>query len=289
MIQNQNSVEFLRLLAAQKQLYLDAKKIGNIRFFASLGISIAGPLLIINNPDTRIWMSIASVLLTIVVTVVLKNLQKSKVINAATIQEQLDTELFGISWNYMLVGNKIPREIIIDADRRFSGNRSKLSDWYPDVSHSYSKEMAIILCQRTNLVWDWRLRERYAWVLGALTAIYGIILIAVCWNKIVVDAIAQLILPSFPLLMLGFESTIGHLEVANKKESKEQFITSLYEGGLAGNYITMEQCRQIQDFIYLMRTRDILVPEFWYCFFRGSFQDDMQAATIDYQNTNTPQ
>ena len=226
MIGNQNSTENLRLLAAQQQLYIEAKYIGKLRFLGSLALAIAGTWLIANYSEARIGVQLCSALLTIIV-IISKQIQKDKIVNAAKIQEEFDTGLFGLPWNHILVGSKVSKESMLDAFRRFKGDKDKLIDWYPEVSQAQSP-MDILLCQRTNLNWDWRLRKKYVWVLGLITALVAILEISFCWYNPVSDFVIQFFLPSLPLLIMVYENIKGNYEIAGQKEAKEKVITSLY-------------------------------------------------------------
>lgn len=287
MIGDQNSIENLRLLTAQRQLYIEAKFVGNVRLIGSLIVAIAGIYLSVNYPEARTGVALFSAIWTIFVVFILKRIQKEKILNAAIIQEEFDTGLFGMAWNQILIGNKVAKEIMIEADRSFKGDRNKLKDWYPDVSQTPSP-LDVLLCQRTNLLWDWRLRKKYVWALSLTIASLVIIEIALCWNKTVLEFFTQYFIPSLSVFILGYETITVHLELANKKERMEKTITSLYEKCISeGGTISLDkECRQIQDYIYSTRIRDAMIPEFWQNLFRERFQNDMQVATKEFQNSS---
>ena len=287
MIGNQNSTENLRLLAAQRQLYIEAKNIGGIRFFGSLAFVIVGPALNSYCADTRIWFFWGSTLWTIVAAIVLKAWQKEKNSDAATIQEEFDTALFGLEWNQILVGNKISKEIISEADRQFKGDRAKLIDWYPDVGQS-RYPLDVLLCQRASLAWDWRLRRKYAWMLIMIIIIFLGIEVAILRHKTLLDFMTQYFVPALSLILIGHENIIANFEIAKKKERVEKIVTAIFEKCDAGACeVSLDKdCRQIQDFIYSSRTQNVIVPDFWYRFYRVLFQNAMQDAAQEYQKKN---
>ncbi len=287
MIGNQNSIENLRLIAAQRQLYVKAKFVGNVRLIGSLMVAIAGMYISVNYSEARTGVTLFSAIWTIFVVFILKRMQKEKILNAAVLQEEFDTGLFGMAWNQILIGNKVAKEIMIEADRSFKGDRNKLKDWYPDVSQA-PPPLDVLLCQRTNLLWDWRLRKKYVWALGLITTLLLGFEIAFCLNKTVVDFLTQYFIPSLSLFILAYENIMAHVEIANKKERMEKTITALYEKCISGECsISLDrECRQVQDYIYSTRIRDAMIPDFWQNLFREQFQDDMQVATREYQNNS---
>ena len=85
MIGDQNSIENLRLLTAQRQLYIEAKFVGNVRLIGSLIVAIAGIYLSVNYPEARTGVALFSAIWTIFVVFILKRIQKEKILNAARI------------------------------------------------------------------------------------------------------------------------------------------------------------------------------------------------------------
>jgi hypothetical protein len=194
--ENQNSPENLRLLAAQRHLYTQAKRLHLWCVAGTVGLAAIAPLIFLVWPGSKKVLAILGGIWTVTSRLVLEGIEAKKIKQAAAIQEQFDVGLFGLSWNRTLVGNKVKPELIHSAARDFHGNQEKLKNWYADPGN-IPRPLSILLCQRTNLVWDWRLRRHCAWGISLATlALFGLgIILAVVTNQTIIDYILALTLP----------------------------------------------------------------------------------------------
>ncbi len=287
MIGDQNSPENLRLLAAQRQIYIDAKSYGKFRFWGSLAFAVVGPLAAAYCAGASIWVLLLSSIAWPIMVEIFKVRQKTLTSRAATIQEEFDVNMFGLPWNHILVGNKIAKEIIIEADRQFRGDKKDLQNWYP-VSSQEKGPLDILVKQRTNLLWDRRLRIKYARLLGLVIASVFVVEVCICIYREMrlLDWLIQYFAPLMPLILLGIENILTHYEIAGQKKQLEDVIMSIYEkinDGLVEISFDKEY-RQIQDAIYSTRRQTVLVPEFWSNRLSNSFQSNMIEAAREYQN-----
>ncbi|MEH7119840.1 S-4TM family putative pore-forming effector, partial [Neobacillus vireti] len=204
--EKQNLEKFIKLLAAQRYLYNKAKKIKANRTYFSL-------FLIIASLAASIWYNKWSPYLSILAGIwtfallLFKNYEKTIIVRAAKIQEEFDTTLFQLPWNNLLVGSKITREIITDANLNFKGDRSRLQNWYANYNKD-SDIQNVILCQRANLSWDWRLREAYCSFIMLLIIIlfFGEAIYALVEQKSFYGYLVELFIPSIPIIGMGIES-----------------------------------------------------------------------------------
>jgi hypothetical protein len=275
----QNSDHNLRLLAAQRQLYSEAKRLRLWRLIGSIGLAIIAPFVLYFQPTWGIALAAFGAIWLVVDRLLLKRVEVQKVKQAAAIQEEFDTELFKLPWNRMLVGSKVTPELISLAVHRYKGSYEKLRNWYPDTG-SVLYPLNVLICQRINLVWDWQLRRRYAIGVASLTVTYVLLLIAfaIATDRLVIDFLLGLLFPALSAVVEGIEVAGNHSRIANEKEETATEILALWEQGLKDhNNVSRNKCRNIQDCIYQYRSDGPLVPDWWYNRLRDKYEVDMYA------------
>ncbi|MCL4354808.1 S-4TM family putative pore-forming effector [Patescibacteria group bacterium] len=273
---DQNTVQKIQLLSAYSSVYSHAKKIMGFRIIVSVVVSFCGIIIALLIPSTALMIGAISGLWSIVSEVLLKSLEKQKIIEGATIQEQFDTELFSLPWNSNL-GNKVSPEVIISADRNFKGDRIKLKNWYPNT-RNVGRPRDVLLCQRSSAVWDWRLRKLYIFlVLGISSSLLILeIIFAIVLNLSFLNFLLSLLLPSSALLLISFniiKDNYDLLEFRKKLENKATKSLAMRDGK-----ISIKLCREIQDDLFRLRSKGALIPNWFYSIFRKNFEHDMREA-----------
>jgi len=162
--------------------------------------------------------------------------------------------------------------------KKFYGDTDKLKDWYP-LKDSGNKFLNTLLAQRTNIVWDRRLKERYKNFLIVLIVIIFIIeiIIAFYLNPSFKEAVSVLFLSSFPLYFLFGEYAYElHRQIKSNNAVDKQILNIC---GNINNFSDMElkfKCRQIQDYVYEKnRLKSILIPERLYWLKRDEDNKDI--------------
>ncbi len=286
---DQYSEDSIRLLAASSREYSRAKCVKRLRVVVSILIALCAPIATYLVPAVTNYLAIAGGVWLLLSTVVLKRLQSALTKRAATIQEEFDTKLFDLPWNKMLIGDHESRELIRHADAKFKTDRKVLHDWYPE-SGQIGPLVSILLCQRANLVWDWRLKKSYGCLVGIMTAVLfaGGVMAAVATDQKLVDYILRFLNPSLSVLALGLETAWAHFEISNNKQTKEKLINGIWERVKKDpGSLTLEECRQLQDCIFLLRSLDPLVPNWWYRIRRRGYDGDMREAIEDFKGDVT--
>jgi len=283
----QNTSASLRLLASQRHLYTQAKHLQRWRVIGTIGLAAIAPLIYYLVPNSKAVLAGIGGVWLLVSRVVLEGIETKKIKQAAKIQEQFDVDLFKLPWNRVLVGNRLSPELISSADKSFTGDRERLKDWYADTGN-VPYPLDVLLCQRANLVWDWRLRRHFAWGISILTTLlFGLgIVLAVATNLTLLDYLLALLIPSLAALLKGIEVARAHFKTAAEKERIEIEISVLWETGLKDpTSVSKEQCRRIQDCIYVLRSKGPLVPDQWYTWLRDRYQVDMQSAVAELKSS----
>ncbi len=275
--ERQNTPESIRLLVAQAKLYTEAKRIRLLRLFVSAALAAAAPVITLLVPGSDVWLAGIGFVWILVTYFPFRGLQMEKTKQAATIQEQLDTTLFPLPWNTVLAGAHVKPEIIYQAERTSKENPERFRNWYSDPGDlPYS--LAVLLCQRANTVWDWRLRRHYAAGVAWLVVIVLLtdILIGLLMRQSLSTFLLGLLVPTLPALQQGVETVLSHRESAAEKEELAQRVEALWEIGVHDpDVVTQAQLRQIQDRIYALRRDGPLVPDRWYKWLHKHYQADM--------------
>jgi hypothetical protein len=280
----QNTNHCIELLAAQRVIYREAKKYRTIRIVGSFGLTIIAPVVILFFPELKITLGIVGGIWTIMAFLISAR-ESSKVKEAATIQEEFDTLTFELDWNNIQCGSKVSNEIIHSSASKYI-DKSDLKNWYGDLD-GITTNLSILICQRSNLVWDWRLRKQFAWtIIIALLILFGLGLGISLYHKLTLQTyLISILLPSASAFILGIKEVKEHFDSAKSKEALEKKINSMWEKSITSLVSpTKLELRQVQDKIYQLRTNTALIPEWWYDTLKGDFEKSMQNTIDRYRN-----
>lgn len=166
--QAQNTQRSLDLLAAQRQLYSDAKGLQMVSVIMSVPVVIAWSILVALFPPLAVYAALWGIVATLLELLFFSRLQKSTQEKAAKIQQIFDCEVLQFNWASLNCGVRIEPETIVDASNRYKRkkrNLKKLQNWYPISVGQLPIHQARIICQRSNVWWDAQLRRRYSkWI-----------------------------------------------------------------------------------------------------------------------------
>jgi SMODS-associating 4TM effector domain len=203
---------------------------------------------------------------------------------AMLLQEHFDTVLFGLPWNQHL-GARPLREEVTTLAARSEAKRSGKVNWYVDVSR-LPRAYAILLCQRENLVWDFRQRRSWAVGVGIATASWAAIgvVLALVADWTVRELFLRWFGPSLPVVALGLHQVRNHLAIAARKQDAALELESLLSALPSGRPSQqlhdelLERVRKIQDEIARLRNQIERVPQRFYKARRGREEAAARAA-----------
>jgi len=287
----QNNEKFIKLLKAQRYYYKVAKRWQNWRLILSMVIPILFILaklksLKLNEFESYKnmfnWLDLSFIvilsLIWIAMSFIFRILEKQYISLGASIQEKFDTKLFKLDKNTICFLKEPTVEEINKGAKRFKGDSEKLKDWY-HLEYSGNKFLNILLAQRTNIVWDRRLKERYRNFLICVIIIIFImeIIIASYLNPSFKEAISILFLSSFPLyFLLGEYAYELHRQITSNKAVDKQILNICESINKFFDIKLKFKCRQIQDYIYEKnRLKSILIPEWLYWLRRDKDNNDI--------------
>ena len=173
-LERQNSSPFLRLLRARAHIYAGAGRLQWTEFALSVVVPMIGAIAGIIWEETRPWIGVFALAITICDVSWLDRMQRRKLRTLAKVAEQFDCELLGLPWNGFTVGKYVDPETIDAAASGWSGGDAYLMDWYPQPVGAVVPYLARIVCQQANLWYDSKLRRMYStFLIAVTTAIFG--------------------------------------------------------------------------------------------------------------------
>lgn len=282
-LNEQNSEQGLRLLLAQRRTYTKAKlwsyavlALGFVLFVAQF---FKGYVSNLGEP-----LSYLGLLSGLIIWLFDKTATTKAVEKAAKIQEEFDTRVFNLPWNESKVGSKIPKESILEA----AGNGKapdNLRNWYePDTLSSIQPNIAILLCQRYNASWEFRLKKRFAVLMNCLFWLFiiGILAAGIWLNYSLKEWVLTMLAPAIGLLYKIYDLHDAFKETGKDQEAVfeecEKEIESFKKTKIPPS---SERLRLIQDKIYKYRNQKSLVPDWLYNLSRIGDQTRITKATAE--------
>lgn len=259
----------LRLLAAQKQAYTEGKRINVLIYMVGLLSAIAIPIVTKYFPDFNISIAIVGGLFSVFVAFVLGDLPKKKAEVGAKIQEEFDTELYDLSWNESLAGNKVSQHEVQKLANRLKdrSNVSKDRPWYQDYSkldHSH----AVLHCQQENLFWDSTQKTRFSVFILATAGL--LLILGWVWGFEVMGLnhkgyLVQVFFPMSGFLIFAYKTNRSNFEMTLRQAehaAEARLQSEAYNKSEAE--IPSEFLRKLQDSLFNMRKNGFLIPDIFY-------------------------
>ena len=232
----QNESKSLQYLAAQRQIYSEAKTRMNVQ----IALIVLPPIAICFLKELCIYNTniVACVILLSFIILVfdrfyLSEQIKEKCCRAAKIQELFDSYVLDIVWNNSLCGSKeeIYRYVDISAEK-YKQNKGveMLKNWYPPEIKSLRGEKARLQCQKINVFWDREIRQSFLFFLICGAIVYIIFVIgALIYHNM---SIAQGVIFSSASIAPVFVYVINMIRLNIISEMKLERLRGMFEGGL---------------------------------------------------------
>jgi hypothetical protein len=289
----ENKPENIELLAAQKQLYIIAKRVFAVQIFFT---AIVVVLLSIINQFTDIGklISIYSIVIAFVDLLLIKDLIKNYKEKAARIQEQFDTTVLSITKN-SLIEIVNPEYIFRYAKKhkRIDLFYSKLKDWYSTSIKDIDSPIAKIICQRSNFVYDFTLRKNYNLILSIIIGFLSLVIVSLAAIKEsnIADFFLTGLLPILPIFMLFINLVKENSSSIRNLDKLKQVADDCWTRVLGNEQLDVDAIgRRLQDSIYQNRINSPLIFEWFYNFKRKQLEEEMYYSVDrlvnDYKATN---
>jgi hypothetical protein len=279
--EDQNKDVFQRLMRARSRVYTEAVRLQVAQFISIVVLPMLGALIAIYNATSRPYVAFGALILTIIDVLWLDRAQRQKLKIAAKISEAFDCGVLRMPWNQFSAGKRVDAEAIDAAARSFNGNEQKLMDWYPKVVANAPLSLARIVCQRTNLWYDGKLRRFYGklLVVGAFQLTLLLLVAALVVNLNMVDFVA-VITTAAPVLIWAIRENFRQSDAADALEFLKGEAEALFDRaktGLCADIECEQKSREFQDAIYNRRASNPLIFPMIYRLMRSNMEESMNA------------
>lgn len=295
----QNDPGMLRLQRAASRAHVSAQRWSRARFYVA--VTLAGAGLATQTVDALPPRASDAVVLVALLWTVLHLVWVTHELNAATrkaalVQEQFDTALFGLTWNGLLVGEALREDEIQALVRGFEQLRQRLrtkreemvADWYDVQTDGVPWPYCALLCQRQNLAWDARLRRNWAGVLAGSIFVWVVVCVVVAsaTDMSMLDTLLRLIAPSVPAIQIAWAAALDHRHVADQRELATRLVEDeLRTASDASPATTAAVVRQVQDVIWITRTKAARVPQWFYKRSRDQYTEDFRSLSDNFRKS----
>ncbi|MBV4429679.1 S-4TM family putative pore-forming effector [Clostridium tyrobutyricum] len=183
--QRQNKNNSILMLAAQRQIYKEAKLINRVIAVCSVIIPFILSIISLVGSDTNCSLVLKSIsIISWVIALLLGMKIKETQGLAALIQQQFDVYVFSFEWdNKLFRKNKNVDYIITQNAEKLLKKRTvqdeKLTDWYGTEVDELPLKTAIKLCQEENVNWDSELRNFYSKITLTIVIVLFVLIIAI--------------------------------------------------------------------------------------------------------------
>lgn len=279
-VETQNEKSSLQLLAAQRQIYANAKRLMGIQLLLVGPVATLAAVVGIVHPAVKLYVALWGLTLLVLDTVWLTPRQKRLREVAARVQERFDCNVLGLKWDTIRAGSPEPAEAVHEQATRYHTRSSKmprLTDWYPVAVKDLPLPLARLVCQRANCWWDAEQRRAFAWFMAAavLTAFMGMLWFGMAMGLTLPDLLVSVLMPMSPTIKLGYQQWGEHRDAADRLDRLRERVERIWKDALAAPHGTDvdENGRRLQGEIFDGRRRN--PPAFDFIFRR--FRNRMEA------------
>lgn len=174
----QNKPERVELLRSQRLFYARAKLYQNLFAILALLLPAIGVLFGASVPAIRPFLGFGSILVLLLEMGVISRLQREDCRRGAKVQEQFDTEVLQLDWNRLVAGSRVDAEEVRDiaTGPLSETEKARLENWYEPAFAKLPLPLGRLLCQRTNVAYDMRVRKTYSVFLLAAAVLLVVVL-----------------------------------------------------------------------------------------------------------------
>lgn len=284
-LERQNQNENLVLLLAQREIYSSAKQIqvASIIFVSIVPVVIAMWGYICPESSSKFPnIMIGYGIIAVIVELLLIYFRDKKKELASSVQENFDTNVFGIAKNENLGVVDIDDNTLLKYKNKIDNgeNTDELKNWYSKEITELQTNIAVLFCQRTNVYYDYNVRNNYiiAVILFFILTLLAILLCGLLKDMKLSEFLLKLFSAILPILIFSFNEIKKQKEAIKNIQDLQKIITNrIDETGLNSN-ASETVIRQIQDRIYNNRKINPLIPDFLYRLLRNKKNNNLEQA-----------
>lgn len=284
----QNAEPQLRFLRAQRELYARAKRVLIIQLVLTIGVPLIGAVSTLMLPELKAFVAFLALSIAMLDVAVLDRFQKRLLLAAARVQEQFDCAVLELPWNQFTAGHPLGPEAIHEAASGYARRHddSSLIDWYPVVVGNVPLHLARVICQRTNLWYDSRVRRHYGaillgFALGLLAVLIGV---GILGGLTLTTFVLVVVAPASPFLSWAIREYHRQRDVADGLDKVRNEAESLWDrakSGACGPDGCATQSREFQNAIFARRSTSAPIFGWIYWMLRQRHEDQMNVGAAD--------
>lgn len=281
-LENQNNDENLQLLAAQRQIYSDAKLLQVIEIILTIPLVVLFAWVSNRNPDLTVYNAIYAFFILIADLLYFEPKIKNLKERAARIQELFDCNLFKLRWNNSMAGEKPDEDEINFSAQKYINKQkdfSVLKNWYSKEIGDLPLEIARLGCQKTNCWWDSKLRKSYNITLFLTAAIITTVLVvlAIQNNTSVIEFVlsVSVLVPIYNFLGKQYRENKCATKIAEDLKHVVNKTWKSISQNPDKQHLT-ELSRDLQNEIYSYRKNNPLIPDLFYFLFRSEYENQTE-------------
>lgn len=280
----QTQPELVALLRARERTYANAKSTQGKLVLLTIVLPVMSVLLAPDFPQVRPYLALAALLLLMLDTGIIERLQKDRVKRGAKLQEEFDTKVLGLPWNRFVAGAMVDHEDVHSASAKpLSQKReSELVSWYESCVSKLPLPLGRLICQRTNISYDSRLRKKYGSALLYGAIILGILLslTGLAFKLDLSELLLSVCVPFAPVLNWTLREHRKQVDTSTALSTLKAEFEKVWEKALAGASLAEldKGSRELQDAIYQHRASAPLVFDWVYNRFRSGNEDEARHA-----------
>lgn len=269
----QNEDNSIAMLAAQRQLYDNAKRLSIITMMFSVIIPFSLSIVLLFVSRDSLWRTmpyICSIASMCVSFVTAKYIKDDKCL-AATIQQKFDTYVYSMPWDRRIFGDdKNLNAKVTQYSKKILSKEAKhsaLENWYTSAVDEKPIKEGILACQRENYTWDVGLRKRFRLFSKASASILCICVFAVgvCDRESVSELIYRI---AFVIPVIRWM-----LDAVKKLNDDIENMSRLDAVINSSKKKSMEDLQDVQKMLFDHRKSCFLIPDFFYNLFKDNDED----------------
>lgn len=272
-VERQNEETYIRYLAAQRQLYNEAKRLDGVEILFSVVIPlffVALQLIISDNTYLNATSYVLSIVSMGISLLIGSHINRKKEL-AAEIQQHFDLHVYQMTWDNKLFGlQRNVTHVVAEKAKLLLKNQKeheRLTNWYTTVAGTVDLKKGILMCQKENYNWDVTLRKRFR----SLSVIVIIILtILVFLIGIVKNETVVMLLCRFAFIIPIFQWLFETVKQLNKDIKNLEELDGLIS---SSEPINMDKLQEIQSKIYIHRKSCYAIPNKFYDRYKNNDED----------------
>lgn len=272
-VERQNEETYIRYLAAQRQLYNEAKRLDGVEILFSVVIPlffVALQLIISDNTYLNATSYVLSIVSMGISLLIGSHINRKKEL-AAEIQQHFDLHVYQMTWDNKLFGlQRNVTHVVAEKAKLLLKNQKeheRLTNWYTTVAGTVDLKKGILMCQKENYNWDVTLRKRFR----SLSVIVIIILtILVFLIGIVKNETVVMLLCRFAFIIPIFQWLFETVKQLNKDIKNLEELDGLIS---SSEPINMDKLQEIQSKIYIHRKSCYTIPNKFYDRYKNNDED----------------